>query len=306
MMEQIDCHHTFLQLVRLGIGAGGDVSLPEVIDWPAIKALASRQGLSAIILDSIERIPEGLRPPRVETLQWIGEMLHNYEHRYEYYRKVIGEMAGFYNAHSLKMMVLKGYACSLNWPKPEHRPCGDIDIWQFGEYKKADALVTAEKGIKVDSSHHHHTVFSWRGITVENHYDFVNVHHHKSNVELEKLFKELGQDDTHSVDVCGQKVYLPSPNLHALFLLKHTMSHFSTTHITLRQMLDWAFHVQAHSKEIDWPWLEGGMEEYHLTDFFNYLMVLPNAIALIALGSLVASEAKEGEAAWNSQKAEKN
>lgn len=280
-MGQTDHYHTFLQLVRIGIGTDeGISSLPEAIDWPAVKALASQQGLSAIILDSIERLPEGLRPPRVETLQWIGEVLHNYEHRYEYYRKVIGEMAGFYNAHSLKMMVLKGYACCLNWPKPEHRPCGDIDIWQFGEYKKADALVTAEKGIKVDSSHHHHTVFSWRGITVENHYDFVNVHHHKSNVELEKLFKELGQDDTYFVDVCGQKVYLPSPNLHALFLLKHTMSHFSTTHITLRQVLDWAFHVQAHSKEIDWPWLEGVMEEYHLTDFFNYI----NAICIQDLG----------------------
>ena len=45
---------------------------------------------------------------------------------------------------------------------------------------------------------------------------------------------------------------------------------------------------------------------WELTDFFNYLMVLPNAIALIALGALVASAAKEGEAAWKSQKVNKN
>ncbi len=45
---------------------------------------------------------------------------------------------------------------------------------------------------------------------------------------------------------------------------------------------------------------------WELTDFFNYLMVLPNAIALIALGSLVASAAKEGEDAWKSQKGKKN
>ena len=45
---------------------------------------------------------------------------------------------------------------------------------------------------------------------------------------------------------------------------------------------------------------------WELTDFFNYLMVLPNAIALIALGPLVASAAKEGEAAWKSQKVNKN
>ena len=148
------------------------------------------------------------------------------------------------------------------------------------DFKEADILVATEKGIKIDNSHHHHTVFTWRSIAVENHYDFVNVHHHKSNARLEKLFKELGQDDTHWVDVSGERVYLPSPNLHALFLLKHTMSHFSTTHITFRQVLDWAFHVQAHSKEIDWPWLEGVMEEYHLTDFFNYI----NAICIEDLG----------------------
>jgi len=41
---------------------------------------------------------------------------------------------------------------------------------------------------------------------------------------------------------------------------------------------------------------------WELTDFFNYLMVLPNAIALIALGSLVARAAKEGEEAWKSKK----
>ena len=36
---------------------------------------------------------------------------------------------------------------------------------------------------------------------------------------------------------------------------------------------------------------------WELTDFFNYLMVLPNVIALVALGSLVVTAAKEGKAA---------
>jgi hypothetical protein len=126
------------------------------------------------------------------------------------------------------MMVLKGYACSLDWPKPDHRPCGDIDIWQFGKQVEADAAVAKEKGIKIDNSHHHHTVFWWGDFMVENHYDFINVHHHKGNVELEKEFKQLAFDDTHFVDVNGEKVYLPSPNLHALFLIKHAMTDFTS------------------------------------------------------------------------------
>ena len=43
---------------------------------------------------------------------------------------------------------------------------------------------------------------------------------------------------------------------------------------------------------------------WELTDFFNYLMVLPNAIALIALGSLVVSCVKEGTAAKKAEKEE--
>ncbi len=40
---------------------------------------------------------------------------------------------------------------------------------------------------------------------------------------------------------------------------------------------------------------------WELTDFFNYLMVLPNVIALIALGSIVVRSAKDGEKAWKSR-----
>ena len=89
------------------------------------------------------------------------------------------------------MMVLKGYACSIDWPKPEHRPCGDIDIWLFGKQKEADALLVKDKGVIVDTSHHHHTVFDWGGFMVENHFDFINVHHHKSNAAFESLFKMI-------------------------------------------------------------------------------------------------------------------
>ncbi len=137
-----------------------------------------------------------------------------------------------------------------------------------------------EKGIKIDNSHHHHTVFDWRDFIVENHYDFCHVPHHKSNADLEKIFKELGQDDTHSVDVFGEKVYLPSPNLHAQFLLKHSMTVFAAFFVTLRQVLDWAFFVEKHTKEIDWEWLMGVMEQYQMLDFFNTI----NAICVEDLG----------------------
>lgn len=275
----------FITLVRLGIGHNAE-PFPFGVDWSSIEDLAAQQGLSAIVLDGIERLPDKTRPPKELLLQWIGNTLQSYEYRYEMYRRTIGELAEWHNSNGFKMMVIKGYACSLNWPKHNHRPCGDIDIWQFGKQKEADNALAKEKGIKIDNSHQHHTVFYWRDFMVENHYDFINVFHHKSSAEIEKVFKQLGKDDSHFIEMrdtstgLASKVYLPSPNLHALFLLRHAISEFASSSINLRQVLDWAFFVEKQGKDVDWEWLIIELDEYGMRDFFNCL----NGICVEDLG----------------------
>ena len=275
-------HELFLQLVRLGIGTSKDVLNPKEVDWTAIKAMADKHGLSAIILDGLGEHHTDARKamPKMMRLEWIGEVLQNYEVRYADYRKRIGELAGFYNQRGFKMMVLKGYGLSLNWPNPNHRPCGDIDIYAFGKYQEADNAIEKEFGIKVDHGHHHHTVFTWNGFSVENHYDFVNVHYGHKNAELESVYKKLAEDDSISVIVEEERIYLPSANLHALFLLRHCMQDFASAEMNLRQVLDWAFFVEKHTEEIDWAWLKMILEEYQMMDFFQVI----NAICIIDLG----------------------
>lgn len=276
----------FLYLVRLGIGhsdaAERDV-FPQLSaeGWEALKDLATEQGLTAVVMDGYDVLsPCKKSMPDSIKKGWVDSIPFDYEYRYELYRRAIAELAAFYNANGYKMMILKGFACSLNWPRPEHRPCGDIDIWQFGQQKNADLALTKERGVEIDVSHHHHTVFYWRDFMVENHYDFINIHHHKSNVSIEHLFKQLGEDDSHYEVLYGETVYLPSPNLHALFLLKHAISHFASVSISLRHVLDWGFFVKEHSGEVDWKWLMGILDEYHMTDFFKCL----NAICVEDLG----------------------
>lgn len=299
-----DIQKIFLRLVRLGIGHepvdGLQLTLHGPIDWEAVFALAERQGLSAVVADGIDSLRlKGLGaycPPKPVMLQLIGSVLQNYEYRHELYRRAIAELAGFYNSHGFKMMVLKGFACALDWPKPEHRPSGDIDIWLFGQQRDADAVLGSwfkAQGLKteIDNSHHHHTVFYWRDFMVENHYDFINVHARRSNARLERIFKELGDasniDDNENkgtripwVEEYGERVYLPSANLHALFLIRHAVAHFAAAEITLRQVLDWAFFVEKHGSEVNWPWLTGVLEEFGLRRFFDVL----NAICVEDLG----------------------
>ena len=298
-MVRFELRDLFLSLVRLGIGHQSASSFkPQVlheVDWAALKNLADQHGLSAVVLDGLNEVSKS--NSQLSTLNsqlklsWIGEVMQSYEQRYVQYEKTIGNLAGWYNQHGYKMMVLKGYFCSLDWPNPKHRPCGDIDIWLFGQQREADAALGSwfkvlaeasdqgrahDPNFKIDKGHHHHTVFEWQGFTVENHYDFLNVHHHKSNVEMEAILKDLGKDDSHFVELHGEKVYLPSVNLHALFLLRHSMSNFASTGFQLRQLLDWAFFVEKHGEEIDWDWLESQLEHFgmkKLYDVFNAICV---------------------------------
>ena len=115
---------------------------------------------------------------------------------------------------------------------------------------------------------------------MENHYDFINIHHHKSNIELDRVFKDLAADDTNYVDVLGERVYVPSPTFHAFFLMRHTMNHFSSSEITFRQLLDWAFFVEKHGKDVDWEWFMMEAERFGMTRLLNVF----NAICVEELG----------------------
>lgn len=268
----------FLALVRLGIGNAATIQLPNHIDWDAVESLAERQGVLGVVYDGVLKhtvIAENTEIiPLTVKLRWLGKVMQGYEQWFLAYRKAIADLAAFYSTHGYRMMLLKGLACGMNWPKPEHRPCGDIDIWLFGQQKEADDEMARELGIKIDESHHHHTVFQWEGFSVENHYDFVNIYHHKSNVDIEKIFKELGTDNSNTIELGAEKVYLPSPNLHALFLIKHLVSHFASEQITIRQLLDWAFFVEKHWAEVDWEWLKSLLVQFHMDEFENCINLI--------------------------------
>lgn len=75
-------------------------------------------------------------------------------------------------------------------------------------------------------------------------------------------------------------MYLPSPNLQALFLMCHLVAHFTSVSITLRQVLDWAFFVEKHGKDVDWDWLICVLKRCHMRELFDCI----NAICLEDLG----------------------
>lgn len=283
-------------LLRLGLSlesnCNNNTDIYTLLDckkWRNIFQLSIQQGVNAIAADGLQLLLENpnnkemlksldAAPLKLQKMQWLGSSL-TIERIYEQHKHVMSELAAFYRTHGIKMLVAKGYGLSLNYPVPNHRPLGDIDIWLFGEQKKGDNALS-EKGVKIDYGHHHHTIFNYKGVTIENYSDFLCVPGHRKNASYERILKRLAYEESVRYEINGEEIYYPSANFNALFILKHSATHFASTEMNLRQLLDWGTFVLKHGRDVDWNFVVKVAKLYNLYHFMN----CQNALCVDYLG----------------------
>lgn len=191
----VKADETLLQLLQCAVSGqcNGLIQLVGV-DWPSLIAQSNRQAVVAIAIDGLQKYLSAhpdVKPFAQETvaekmrrMQWLGQVMA-YERMYAKQEYVMAKLSQAYAKKGIRMMVLKGYGLSLDWPTSCHRTMGDLDIYNFGRWKKADALIAKEYGVNVDDGHEHHTVFCFEGVAVENHYDFINTKAHRDAPMIE-------------------------------------------------------------------------------------------------------------------------
>lgn len=109
---------TLLELARIGSAldsAMSDTALLKDTNWQSLYPLALHQGVSAILLDAIGLLPEDVRPPKPVLLQWIGQATMM-ERMYARHKERIASLAKLYGQQGIRMLLLKGYGCSLCYP----------------------------------------------------------------------------------------------------------------------------------------------------------------------------------------------
>ena len=307
-----------LKLVRAGLGfelKGESLEL-KAANWMELFDLSEQQGVNGVVCDGIQvlrnqgsndlRILESNPQLQYRYLQFLGGVMQ-VEQQYSEHESAIASLSSFYasaretygelgstTGEPIKMMVLKGYGLSLNYPHPNHRPGGDIDTYNFGEQRKADELIEEKLDIKVDRSEHHHTVFHYEGQMIENHYDFINVHAHRDAPKIEAKLKELASKGYKVKEVQGSKVYLPSADFNAIFLMRHMGQHFAGEHLNMRQVIDWAMFVEKEGNAVDWNMVHDFYKEIGLYDFYTHIRnICDYAVrGVIGYGNLTEIEKK--------------
>lgn len=269
-----------LELLRRAL-YGGEIPRSShgmtVEEWREIYRQASYQGLLGVLWDGVKELPmdKGIK------FNWALNV-EKIEKKYEHQRVVLEELAELFTRNGMDMMVIKGYGISLLYPVPEHRPCGDIDFYLYGEYTKGDKILEETHNLTTDLNKHHHTVNYYKGVMLENHYDFLNIESHLSNKIIEeRLISEVERDkgEEHTLSN-GAKIYIPCPEFNALFLLRHAAAHFAAERVGLRHLIDWALFLNVYGKLVDWERLYKFSEEMNMHRFLHSI----NAISIEQLG----------------------
>lgn len=259
-----------LKLIRLGLGDGamleivrrqGLCSDEASVNWTEILDLAISHGMEAVVCDGFQLLKDNGIEPSIYSfenidlrLEWFGYLLQSDED-FKKYSSAISKLSALSAKNGAgRLMLLKGYAAGINYPRPERRTYGDIDVFSLdGKSAELDLLLSAYPGYEKreeEKTRHSHATFD--DISVENHFHFADPLGNASrDGAVERFLLELAGDA--SLHMIGEvPVYIPSADFNAVFLVWHMASHFTLENINLRQLCDWWMFLQKEHSNINW------------------------------------------------------
>ena len=266
-------HETFLQLVRLGLGASDSLPELEVSDWRTLQNLAYEQGLLAVVLDGAEKFSPELRPKEKASICSVDHLIQT-EQQYAIQEHAAMEMALLLHQHGIRTYVLKGAVVAECYPRPEHRLSVDMDCFLLPEegtedvWEKGNRIVE-DAGFSVARDFYKNSAFHLPGLTVENHRFMTPFRGNARMKRLERMLQAMIADDTGEDSFEGTWLYRPPVMVSALFLIEHAYSHFLHEGLTWRHVLDWQMFSRRHREELDWGAFDAFVDEYGFRQFYD-------------------------------------
>ena len=238
------------------------LEIPEGFrDWKHVMKMAKAQALQGLVTDVLLTTPEivSVLPPRaVEMLQ---EVPLNNMAMHTSLNNTLILILNALRAAGVEPVLLKGQGLSLNYPVPQLRQCGDIDLYVGVDgYEKAyEALlpivteIDSREQARKETKHFHAKV----GVVyVEVHRYASVLHSPRANRIYQRYELEGLNSDLVPVSFGEVTVNTPSPDFNIYYIFHHLWHHFLTSGVGFRHFCDLALLLHARCGSIDLAYLE--------------------------------------------------
>lgn len=232
----------FLELLQSGLWSRpANVCLFEgTVQWEALWEMARAQALLGIVFDGLDMLPPRYRPPKALYLRWCAAVAQ-VEQANETLDQRAVEVIGHYRQGGLAPLLLKGQGIARCYLRPEHRQCGDIDVYLGGRHRcsRANQILGRQGAVLVSEESDHHTSFDYRGVMIENHLFISKLCAPWANRRFQHFTHHESRRRLRMVDIDGVAVQLPSPTFDALYIFVHAFRHLLLGGVGFRQLCDW-------------------------------------------------------------------
>lgn len=254
MTSKID--KIFLELVKAGIwGQRTEVSV-EAKEWAVLMQMSERQSLLAVVFDGIQTLPMHLLPPMDILMDWLGQVEHIVTQN-DTINKDVARLVRFMDHNCVASRLMKGQGCASYYPHPEHRQCGDIDLFVGNEYYQQAKESLAKMGVKIKRETAKDAQFTFGDSPVEMH----RMEDHFYSTRLDSVFQQICRMEEwvnpRVVKIGGEDVALFNVTFNVFYIFVHLYHHFLQVGVGLRQVCDWMMVMHKDESDVDWQKLEG-------------------------------------------------
>ena len=232
-------------------------------DWRWAFSVLSMHGLAGLGYDAVERMPEGVRPPKDVLLKFISANMACTQ-SYGRLKGLSAKIDQVVRDAGVKCLLLKGLSLAEYYPRPEARKFLDIDLYAPDASFVVDDAFRA-KGVEIDSDFYRHSHMTLGGILVENHHCLLDVRGRKRLAELDADLKSMAQAHLASFD--GPGLYFPDARFSLIFNLHHAMSHFVYEGISFKFLVDWIYFLRKEKELLSSSQTEASLREHGLMKF---------------------------------------
>lgn len=166
--------------------------------------------------------------------------------------------------------LLKGHSLAVNYPFPEMRQCGDIDLYVGMDNSVAAHKILSAMATKIDPE----SDAKW-GKHFSAHVGDIQIEVHRhtcdhSTKKFGRIYKEAAQKGLNEglakVEFDGVAVSAPAVDFNAFYIFDHLFDHFLTSGIGLRHLCDWMLFLHTHKDEIDRNYLKQLLQDMELLE----------------------------------------
>lgn len=246
--------NAYLSLLRASIW-DTPPELDGTVDWNSVLCVADMQTTLAVICQAALQV-EGSNAPSQEMRMSMLGIMGQKSSQNAFLNGIMKRAIGLIRTHGIEPVLLKGAGLALNYPIPEFRQCGDIDLY-VGEKNYHEGCAALREmtdfqnyGMENERQMHYNVVK-----------DIVNIELHRVSAVLRDakdyaFYLEIERkglsENLHRVDIDGISVSLPSDTFNVFYVFHHAWGHFlEQTGVGFRQLCDWTLLLHSLCGNLD-------------------------------------------------------